>query len=495
MNRVRNARVSFALLALAVPAAAQGSLRTQVQPVTAPVKYAGVYHLGTGTWTRPVAGSLSAPGAGSGAAILYDNTCIASYFAALDLGARIVDEGRLPSPSSPVLANAWGLGNDSERGTQARYTIDGFQIGYCSSSATPVDFTMNFYQAYQACSASPAASTATFALTGLPGAQFVGSQSCWTLDIDLCAASQSFTMLADADQVYNGTAGGLDDTFGWSFQLTSSSTPTLDGCLLAGGAIAASSFVSCSGSDGTLFDTGTTSPIYPLNSDAIALGCGTLAAGAAPEAGSGMGTQDLFRVENSGMLQDGCYFFGGNPLGSFYLQLYSVDVALQDPSAAVSFCSPALGGTPACPCQNIPDQAGRGCDNSAITGGASLVGSGAPTLAADTLSFHVTGAVSRTVSALLQGSSATPGAVYGQGIRCVGGVTKLLYLHTTLTGGSTFPASGEASLSARSATLGDPIAPGQPRYYYAVYRDPVVPSGCPAAATINASDANAVLWN
>ena len=57
------------------------------------------------------------------------------------------------------------------------------------------------------------------------------------------------------------------------------------------------------------------------------------------------------------------------------------------------------------------------------------------------------------------------------------------------------PAAGDASVSARSAVLGDTITAGTHRYYLAYYRDPVVLGGCPAASTFNASDALDVTWS
>lgn len=478
------------LVACALPAAAQSDLRSQLTPITAPIRYAGAYHLGTGAWTKAGSGGLGAPASSSGTAILFDNTCVSGYTVALNPGGRCYDEGRLPSPTSPVQANTWGLGNDSEMGSQSSYTIDGFQIGYCTSNTAPTAYTLRFYEAYTSCAVAPAIPTASFALTGLPGATLSGSSSCWIVDIDLCASSQSFTMLADADQVYDGA----HDHFGWSWEMVAPAPLNGDGWLTAGGRLSAGSYQTCSGSDGTVFDTGTSSAVYPANSDAITLGCGTLAQGASPEPGSGMGTMDQFRLENwTG--PDGCYWFGGVTQASLYLKLYSADVALPGSAPGVSYCEPALGGVPSCPCGNPPSGVQRGCDNSAASGGATLVASGSASIASDTLHFTAAGEPSGVLTILLQGTNGVPALRRSQGVSCIGGTLERLYVLTATGGGISVPGVLDPSVSARSAALGDVLTAGSQRTYCAVYHDPIVLGGCLPTQTLNCSNANAVHWN
>jgi hypothetical protein len=470
--------------------------RGLARPITAPVRYAGVYHLGTGTWTHAgvLDGGGAPPTASTGPGIIYDNTCHFGYYAQMPTGAIFVDEGRLPSTSSVVINNGWGLGHDSEVGTQDTYTIDGFQISYCTSENSSRSYVMGFYEAYDACSPSPATPTASFTLTGLPASSASGALACWVVDIDLSSSSLSFSMQADADQTYDGFTSGVHDTFGWSFELNSPAPLQQDGYLFAGGHLSAGSPYPCSGSDGTVFDSGLQSAIYPANSDAISLGCGSLAAGAFPERGSGMGAQDRYRVENSPPMADGCYWMGTTS-GSFYLQLYSANVTLPGTGPAQPFCDPGSGGVPACPCANPPGGADRGCDNSGATGGASLTGSGSASLAADTLVFATAGELPSVTTSLVQGVSTITGVAFGQGVRCVTGTLKRLYSHTASGGGISLPGPGDLPVSARSAALGDPIASGSQRFYFAMYRDPVVLGGCPASRTFNCTNASAVLWN
>lgn len=489
---LRSSFYSAGVVLLGATAFAQGNLGGQLRPITAPVKYAGVYHLGTGTWTHGQQGTAATAAAG----IIYDNTCTSGYYGGMPTGAIFTDEGRLPSTTSTVLANSWGLGNDSEVGTQQSYSIDGFQIAYCTSDATPRTYDMKFYEAYDACAVAAANPTAAFTITGLPASTVAGAQACWIVDLDLCAASLSFNMQGDADGQYTGASTGVGDTFGWSFKLTSPSLSAGDGFIIAGGVVSAGSPQTCSGSDGTVFDTGSVSSTYPANQDAINLGCGTLAAGATPEEGSGMGSQDRFRIESLPGTPDGCYFFGGNPAGSFHLQLYSGSVTLPNVSPMVAFCDPASGGVIGCPCGNPAAGSGRGCDNSAATGGASIAASGSANLASDTLSFVTAGQRPTGTTILLQGTaSIATGAGFGQGVRCVGGSLKRLYVQAAVGGSITAPPVGGPTVSARSAALGDVIAPGTHRYYSAYYRDPVVLGGCNALFTFNITNAGDVLWN
>jgi hypothetical protein len=101
------------------------------------------------------------------------------------------------------------------------------------------------------------------------------------------------------------------------------------------------------------------------------------------------------------------------------------------------------------------------------------------------------------LSIVLQGNAlASSGLVYGQGVRCVGGTLKRLFTKIASTGSITAPnpGAGDPSVSARSAAKGDPIQPGQSRWYLVYYRDPTVLGGCPALSTFNATQTGAVNW-
>jgi hypothetical protein len=166
--------------------------------------------------------------------------------------------------------------------------------------------------------------------------------------------------------------------------------------------------------------------------------------------------------------------------------------------AFTSLCDPGVGGVHACPCSNAPSGPGRGCNNSSATGGAVLSASGGTYVSSDTLVFTTSGEKPSVLSTVWQGpTSATAGIVYGQGVRCVNGSLRRLY-HKIAAGGSiTAPdfGAGDPTVSARSAALGVPIQPGQSRYYFVSYRDPIVLGGCPAGSTFNATQTGRVDWS
>ena len=179
----------------------------------------------------------------------------------------------------------------------------------------------------------------------------------------------------------------------------------------------------------------------------------------------------------------------------------SADVFLRDPLGEPSFtslCDPGVDGVIDCPCSNPPSGPGRGCDNSSGTGGATLAAGGGTYLSSDSLVFTTAGEKPTALSVVMQG--ATPvasGSVYGQGVRCVGGALKRLFNKNASGGGITAPdfAAGDPTVSARSAQKGDPIAAGQSRRYFVVYRDPLVVGGCPNASRFNATQTGVVAWS
>jgi Tol biopolymer transport system component len=176
------------------------------------------------------------------------------------------------------------------------------------------------------------------------------------------------------------------------------------------------------------------------------------------------------------------------------------DVFVRDRATAgfTSLCDPGLAGVIACPCANPPSGAGQGCDNSSFTGGASLAASGVAYVAGDSLVFTTNGQTPIATSILLQGDALVPsGAVFGQGVRCVGGGLKRLYTKTAAGGSITAPdlGAGDPTVTARSAALGDFIQPGQKRWYLVYYRDPTVPVVCPASSTFNATQTGRVDWS
>jgi len=176
---------------------------------------------------------------------------------------------------------------------------------------------------------------------------------------------------------------------------------------------------------------------------------------------------------------------------------HDVYVRDRDYAPMVSLCDAGTGGVIACPCSNPPSGPGRGCDNSAATGGAVLSASGIAYLSQDTLVFATSGQKPTALSIVLQGNALlASGTVFGQGVRCAGGSLKRLYTKLASGGSITAPdfGAGDPSVSERSAALGQAIPAGQSRWYLVYYRDPVILGGCPAIGTFNGTQTGEVAW-
>jgi hypothetical protein len=178
------------------------------------------------------------------------------------------------------------------------------------------------------------------------------------------------------------------------------------------------------------------------------------------------------------------------------------DVFIRDRFGAPDFasiCDPGASGVIGCPCGNPPAQPGRGCDNSASTGGAVLRASGGSFLSSDSLLFTTEGERASVLSVLLQGNGFVPaGAILGQGVRCVGGtIVRRLFTKTAVGGSLSVPDSdaGDPTVSARSSAKGDPVLAGESRWYLVYYRDPLVLGSCPVASTFNCTQTGIVTWS
>ena len=166
-----------------------------------------------------------------------------------------------------------------------------------------------------------------------------------------------------------------------------------------------------------------------------------------------------------------------------------------NPAGFTSTCQPGFAGVLPCPCANPPGGLGRGCDNSSATGGATLSAAGIARVSADSLVFQTSGERPTALSILVQGNGEAPAGIsFGQGVRCVAGLTRRLFTKTSAGGSMSAPGPGDPSISARSAALGDLIQGGQPRWYFVYYRDPLVLGGCPASATFNCTQTGRIDW-
>jgi hypothetical protein len=157
-------------------------------------------------------------------------------------------------------------------------------------------------------------------------------------------------------------------------------------------------------------------------------------------------------------------------------------------------CEPSPGSDVPCPCTS-GNLAGHGCNNSDDTGGAYLSVAGISSLGSDSVVFTCSGEKASALSIVLQGDSLVDGVVFGQGILCTGGNLLRLYVEHAVGGSITAPSSGEPSVSARSAALGDVLTAGATRHHQVYYRDPIVHRPCDlASATFNTSQGQQITW-
>lgn len=511
----RSLITSAGVLLLGASAFAQSSLHSSLRPVTSTVRDAGVYHFGTGTWTRHADTTN-----GINNDIIYSNTCPTGYYAGMFTKEYIADEGRVPGPNGPVVCDTAGRVSTNV-GCACSYTVCGFQIAYCSGlpGNAVVDLNIGFQGAYTAC-ALPSVlpkSAGTFDITGLPGAGLT-IQGCWLVTVDLDATSQSFSIPADGASCTWVTGGpATDHLFGWTFQ--NQTTVTNVGQSYVGPLIAGS------GGQGTFIPNPTCSQVD--NSRWDTLTCAGQGGGPAKwpnnqsEDGWGMDTQDRFRDDTTlpgGTLAPpsgpGCYYFGGNPGGSFHLKLFANTGCVSSPG--VSFCRP-IEESLTCPCGNPPTTAGAGCNGlspgAVPTGGAKLSSTGnaipfdQPGGEAAAPAPHVTLIVAGLPTNagesayLLQGTLTIAPVTFGQGLRCCGGPLKRMQIHSAVPGGTSWPIAGDIAptISQRSNVAPGAIVhilPGQTYCYFSQYRQQVTWPACPGLPTaFNASNAQNILWH
>jgi hypothetical protein len=183
------------------------------------------------------------------------------------------------------------------------------------------------------------------------------------------------------------------------------------------------------------------------------------------------------------------------PTGSYALQVIANGIA----SDAVNFdwnppFAPSCSGDGAlvfCPCFNLGN-VGRGCENSAATGGSHLSGSGIPSLAADSVVLTAVGELPTSLSIAIQGAGMISPVPFGDGLRCVNGNLKRLYALNATGGTVSVPPPGALSISAQSNALGDTIQNGQSRHYQVYYRDPNLVF---CAFGFNVSNAVTIPWS
>lgn len=187
---------------------------------------------------------------------------------------------------------------------------------------------------------------------------------------------------------------------------------------------------------------------------------------------------------------DGTFAIGGRTAGV----MASNALVIKARPQAVPFCF-GDGSNGPCPCGNqaAPGE-GQGCANS-LGAAARLTNSGNASVDTDTLTLTSSGESTNELSVFLQGHAQVAPAAFGDGLMCIAGTLLRLYTHDSSGGSVTAPVGLGASISARSASLGDVISAGSTRYYQVYYRDSAA-GFCPppAGSGFNVSSALSILW-
>jgi hypothetical protein len=185
-------------------------------------------------------------------------------------------------------------------------------------------------------------------------------------------------------------------------------------------------------------------------------------------------------------LYAGGYFQSAGALASSYI------AAWRGCSAPIEGFCYGDGSLVSCPCANEGAQ-GHGCQNSAFTGGARLQATGHAQ--PDSIVLHAAGELPSALSIFLQADALYEPTFFGDGVLCANGNLLRLYVKHAAGGAISAPQAGDPSVSAKSAALGDPLAPGMTRYYQTYYRDSKL-DFCPAPSgdAWNITNAVRILW-
>jgi hypothetical protein len=177
----------------------------------------------------------------------------------------------------------------------------------------------------------------------------------------------------------------------------------------------------------------------------------------------------------------------------YYAGNWLIRACMEPAGSTVAFCFGDGSLATPCPCGNL-GAVGRGCENSVGTSGAILTVAG--TTNPDTMVMTSSGELPSALSIFLQGNTeSTAGLTFGDGVRCVNGALKRLYVKSASGGVTVAPVGGDLSITARSAAAGEPIPPGGQRFYQVYYRDPNA-TFCPnpPGNTWNVSSGMKITW-
>ncbi len=165
---------------------------------------------------------------------------------------------------------------------------------------------------------------------------------------------------------------------------------------------------------------------------------------------------------------------GGNASVGVVYNTYLADHAW-NPGFGYCFGDPPpYVGTP-CPCGNNNDGSipGSGCDNGVFASGANLTGGGVASVFDDSLVLHTTNLEPLNAGLYFQADNQVNnghGYPWGSGLRCAGGNLVRLGVRFSDASGYSDTSDLAYTISARSATFGVTISPGDTKRYQCWYR-------------------------
>ncbi len=210
---LRSASLLAGAVALAASATAQNTAQLRPISVDAPI-HAGTYHVASGRFIRATGGRLPAGTDGS-VDVVYNNNHYTAVFYDINGTSLIVDEGRLPSLSSPTSSSPISF-----PGLSNSYRINEIQLGYATDSIGDGTARLTLLNQYDSCM-SPIGGpppVLDLIINGLPGTISPGAVTPYTFDIDMTGFE--FCMHADGDGSYDDE---VTDLFGWSLTMSADS--------------------------------------------------------------------------------------------------------------------------------------------------------------------------------------------------------------------------------------------------------------------------------
>ena len=173
--------------------------------------HAGTFHVATGLFQRATSANAGTDGP-TGVEAVFRNNFYSAVFLDINGSHAVIDEGRIPSTSSPTQS----LPYPSVQGLSDSYQVNNIQLAYATDSVGDGTAQLTFYEQYRPCTNPVGTLTPILDLTitGLPGTLTPGTITPYTFDIDM--AGFEFCVRADGDGAFDGDAF---DFFGWGVEM------------------------------------------------------------------------------------------------------------------------------------------------------------------------------------------------------------------------------------------------------------------------------------